>query len=199
MYLFDLEIEMSKAKTFSSTELRRVLDYIATRPHAERNRAMVLLSHWAGLRAKEISALRYCDVLTASGQVRDEIHLSAEQTKGRYSRTVYIGGKLQKELAAYVAAVPFKVSDAVLFSTQKSKERGFTPNTLAQFFLLLYRSAGIEGGSSHSGRRSFLTALANKGTSIHILKSLAGHRSINTTAAYLYSSPSQLKAAANLI
>jgi integrase/recombinase XerD len=41
--------------------------------------------------------------------------------------------------------------------------------------------------------------LANKGTAIHILKTLAGHRSIITTAAYLYSSPSQLKAAVELV
>jgi integrase/recombinase XerD len=40
--------------------------------------------------------------------------------------------------------------------------------------------------------------LADKGISIHILKSLAGHRSIATTAKYLYSSPTQLKAAADL-
>ena len=37
------------------------------------------------------------------------------------------------------------------------------------------------------------------GTAIHILKMLAGHRSISTTAAYLYSSPSQLKAAVELV
>jgi len=45
----------------------------------------------------------------------------------------------------------------------------------------------------------FLTNLANKGTAIHILKTLAGHRSISTTAQYLYSSPSQLKAAVELV
>ena len=61
------------------------------------------------------------------------------------------------------------------------------------------KSSGIEGASSHSGRRTFLTSLANRGTAIHILKTLAGHRSISTTAAYLYSSPSQLKAAVELV
>ena len=61
------------------------------------------------------------------------------------------------------------------------------------------RGAGLEGASSHSGRRSFLTNLANKGTSIHLLKTLAGHRSIQTTAAYLYSSPTQLRAVVELI
>ena len=76
---------------------------------------------------------------------------------------------------------------------------GFNANSLAQTFALLYAGAGLEGASSHSGRRTFLTTLANKGTAIHILKTLAGHRSISTTAAYLYSSPSQLKAAVELL
>jgi integrase/recombinase XerD len=68
----------------------------------------------------------------------------------------------------------------------------------AQTIALLYEGAGLEGASSHSGRRTFLTNHANKGTAIHILKTLAGHRSIQTTATYLYSSPSQLKAAVEL-
>ena len=76
---------------------------------------------------------------------------------------------------------------------------GFNANSLGQTFALLYESARLEGDSSHSGRRTFLTNLANKGTAIHILKTLAGHRSISTTAAYLYSSPSQLKAAVELV
>ena len=62
-----------------------------------------------------------------------------------------------------------------------------------------YPGNGLEGASSHSGRRTFLTNLANKGTAIHLLKTLAGHRSISTTAAYLYSSPNQLKAAVELV
>jgi integrase/recombinase XerD len=70
---------------------------------------------------------------------------------------------------------------------------------LAQTIALLYEGAGLEGASSHSGHRTFLTNLANKGTAIHILKTLAGHRSISTTAAYLYSSPIQLKAAVELV
>jgi hypothetical protein len=44
-----------------------------------------------------------------------------------------------------------------------------------------------------------ITNLANKGTSIHLLKTLAGHRSIQTTAAYLYSSPTQLRAVVELV
>ena len=65
-----------------------------------------------------------------------------------------------------MAAVPTKNANPALFYTQKCPERGFTANTLTQFFLTLYVRAGIEGASSHSGRRSFATALAAKGTGL---------------------------------
>ena len=57
---------MSKqAKTLTAQEIRRVLDYIATRKHSARNRAMLLTLFYAGLRVKECAALRYADVLDA--------------------------------------------------------------------------------------------------------------------------------------
>jgi integrase/recombinase XerD len=104
---------------------------------------------------------------------------------------------MQKELALYIKAIKIKDVTKPLFYTQK--QAGFSANSLTQYFFYLYRAVGLEGASSHSGRRTFLTGLANKGTAIHILKSLAGHRNISTTATYLYSSPDQLKAAVELI
>lgn len=188
---------MSQAKILNSQELRRVLDYVATRKHSARNRAMLLLTHFAGMRVAEVASLRLCDVLNDSGSIKEEVRLKPDQTKGKYARTVYLNLRMQKELAQYIKCIKTNDLQKPLFYTQKRE--GFSPNTLAQYFLFLYRSVGIEGASSHSGRRSFLTHLANKGTSIHILKSLAGHRNISTTAAYLYSSPDQLKAAVELV
>ena len=43
---------MKQAKTLNAQELRRVLDYIATRKHAARNRAMLLMTFYAGLRVR---------------------------------------------------------------------------------------------------------------------------------------------------
>jgi len=174
-----------QAKTLQAQELRRVLDYIATRPHALRNRTMLLATHYAGLRCGEVANLRYEDVVDAAGAVRDEIRLEPEQTKGRHARVVFVNAKLRREFEAYLLAYPPTKPENRMFYTQKRAAGGFTPNTLAQHFHYIYQRAGIAGASSHSGRRTFITNLASRGVSVRVLMSLAGHRHIGTTQAYI--------------
>jgi len=174
-----------QAKTLQAKELRRVLDYIATRPHPLRNRTMLLATHLAGMRVGEVANLRYEDVVDAAGAVRDEIRLEPEQTKGRHARTVFVNARLKREFEAYLRSHPVTKPEHRLFYTQKRAGQGFTPNTLAQHFHYIYRRAGIEGASSHSGRRTFITNLASKGVGVRVLMSLAGHRHIGTTQAYI--------------
>jgi integrase/recombinase XerD len=177
---------MSKqAKTLSAVELRRVLDYVATRKHSTRNRAMLLAMYYAGLRVGEAAMLRYKDVLDTEGKVMGEIRLKPEQTKGDKTRIVFVSEKLKKELTAYIKAVPYADIEDKLFYSQKDKKNGFNPNTLCQYFHYLFKKVGIEGASSHSPRRSFITNLADKGVNVRVLQSLAGHRNISTTQAYI--------------
>ncbi|NCV56696.1 MAG: site-specific integrase [Betaproteobacteria bacterium] len=183
---------------FNPDDLAEVLAFIDTQRYATRNRAMMLLTHWAGLRIGEVAALRWMDVVTHSGQIKDEIRLLSRMTKNQTARTVYVSHRLKEELKRYTQDAQCIAREYPFFASQKSPLRGFSANSLAQTFAQIYRGAGIEGASSHSGRRTFLTSLANKGTAIHILKTLAGHQSISTTATYLYSSPAQLRAAVEL-
>ena len=190
---------MSQARTLTSAEIDKLLEHIDTKKYALRNRCMMLLTHWAGLRIGEVACLRWSDVITNEGAVKEEIRLLPDMTKGRHARTVFVNSKLRAELQAYVNQSKCIDRSYPLFATQKSIRTGFSANSLSQTFALLYEGAGLEGASSHSGRRTFLTNLANKGTAIHLLKTLAGHRSIQTTATYLYSSPSQLRAVVELV
>jgi integrase/recombinase XerD len=176
---------MKQAKTLTQTELRRVLDYIATRKHAARNRAVVLMTYYAGMRVGEVAALKIADIIDTEGQIKNEIRLTAEQTKGNTARVIMVSEKLRKELATYSKTLSYKDTSHSFFYTQKQHKRGFTANTLAQFFYTLYNNAGLEGASSHSGRRSFITNLAAKGVSVRVLMSLAGHQNISTTQAYI--------------
>ena len=180
------ESAMSKqAKTLNTEELRRVLDYTATRKHSTRNRALVLMSFYSGCRVGELSSLTYADVVDDEGKVRDEIRLKAENTKTKEARVVFVNSKLKKELQQYASTYKPANTELKFFYSQKRNSNGYNANTLTQFFHYLYKRAGVFGASSHSGRRTFITNLANKGVSVRLLASLAGHRNISTTQAYI--------------
>lgn len=189
---------MSKqAKTLTAQEIRRVLDYIATRPHAARNRAMLLTTHYAGLRVSEVAALRFSDLIDTTGHIRSEFRLRASETKNGEARTVFVNERLRKEISAYVNCTEFSSADSKLFYTQKRD--GFSPNTLTQFFHHLYKRAGIAGASSHSGRRTFITTLAERGVSARVLMTLAGHRNLSTTQRYIDVRDDMLRNAVELV
>ena len=77
-------------------------------------------------------------------------------TKGRHARTVFVNIRLREELAAYAARARCVDRSYPFFDSQKSIRAGFNANSLAQTFALLYAGAGLEGASSHSGRRTLL-------------------------------------------
>ena len=52
---------------------------------------------------------------------------------------------------------------------RSQKGGAFSANTMTQLFLNIYRAAGFENASSHSGRRTFITELASKGVSVRVL------------------------------
>ena len=91
-----------QAKTLTQQNLKQVLDYVAQHKHALRNRTMLLVTHWAGMRVGEVAHLRYANVVDDVGKIRDEIQLEPAQTKGRHARTVFVNAKLKRELEAYV-------------------------------------------------------------------------------------------------
>ena len=188
---------MAQARTLKEKELKQLLSHITLYRHALRNRCALLMTHWAGMRVGEVAALRYADVQAADGSIVAEIRLSADQTKGDRARVVYVPEKLRKELLNYVRTYPQSDVTKPLFYTQKRD--GFTANTLTQHFFHLYRRAGLQGASSHTGRRTFITALANKGVGIRVLQALAGHRDIRTTSIYIDVNDAMQRAAVELV
>jgi len=174
---------MAQAKTFTQSELDQVLRFISTKKYALRDRAMILTSFWSGMRVGEIANLRMQDVLNEDGSIKNEIRLNASQTKGDKGRLVFIPNKLRDEFASYLTTRKVQHLDVPFFHTDN--KLGFSPNGLCQWFFWAYKRAGINGASSHSGRRSFITNLANKGIGVRVLASLAGHKSIMVTQRYI--------------
>ena len=180
---------MAQARTLTDIELDRALEYAQTTKAAVRNRAILLLTHLAGMRIGEVASVRYCDVLSSDNKVLSEIHLRANQTKGNKSRVVLLSERMQAELTQYIAKP--------LFPTQRAL--GFTPNTLTHVINGLYRQAGLNGATTHSGRRGFLTRLSEKGVSVRVMMQLAGHSQMSTTQRYIDTRPDILRNAVELI
>jgi len=188
---------MRQAQVLSDKDKQRILAYVAKHTHSVRNRSMLMLSWLAGMRVGEIAALRFEDVVDASGEVRNQIQLSAKQTKGNEARTVLISTQLKQELTNYTNTYKTTPNPQLPFIASKTG-KAFSANGLCQRFIKLYVAAGVDKATSHSGRRTFITNLANKGVNVRVLAELAGHKHISTTQRYIELNEEVLKAAVEL-
>ena len=171
---------MKQAKVLTDKELKKVTDYIdAFDRHAHRNRVIVLLTHYCGMRVSEVASLLVSDVVNDEGEVNDVIHLTANQTKGSDSRRVFVSKKAKTALKQYLQSDLSVIQHTYLFQTQKSKR--FNTNALTQLVKRLYDRVDVVGASSHSGRRTYITKLAENGVAVPIIQKLARHSSLATT------------------
>ena len=191
------EKPMKQAQTLSDADIKRVLAYCSIRRHQTRDRTIIQTSILAGLRAKELAALRVGDVYDNTGNVRDQFIMTGEQTKGGYARRIYVSSKLARVLRQYRVLIQHRKNSEPLFRTQQ--HTAFSANTMCQLFLNIYKACGLRDASSHSGRRTFITRLASKGVSVRVLAELAGHRSIQTTQRYIDVNAEQMIEAVELV
>jgi integrase/recombinase XerD len=110
---------------------------------------------------------------------------------------VLLPERLRAELAQYLQHFPLRSPNLPLFYTQRSP--GFTADTLTHVVNAMYKNAGFDGASSHSGRRTFITNLAERGVGARVLMELAGHTNLSTTQRYIDIKPSMLRAAVELV
>ena len=61
---------MRQAQTLNEAQLRRVIHYCRSRRHPIRDETIILVSFYAGLRAKEIAALTIGNIFDEDGAVR---------------------------------------------------------------------------------------------------------------------------------
>src|SRR4051812_4353383 len=144
-----------QAKTLTAEQLRTALAATRQGRYPDRDKAMVLLSNKAGLRAGEIAKLTWPMVLDAEGQVSDRIELRDIAAKKRSGRTIPLNGDLKRALVRLRRGCDG--SGPVIRS---ERARAMRPSSIVNWFALLYRRLGFTGCSSHSGRRTFITKAA---------------------------------------
>lgn len=191
---------MRQARVLTDPEFKRLLAVVAQRKHAARDRMALILSHLAGLRVGEIAGLIIRDIFEANGDVLEQLRVRASIAKGGHERVVFMSERLRREIASYrdiVLGLAERPVDAPLLLTQK--HTAFSANTLCQLMGQLYRAAGLDGASSHSGRRWFITRLAHSGVSPKVLMTLAGHKNLGTTQRYIDVNDDMMRAAVELL
>jgi integrase len=174
-----------QAKILSDDHLEDVLLFAETSRHPLRNKVIVLLSAKAGLRAGEIAHLTWAMVTDPAGAIGTVLELPDRVAKKGSGRIIPLHEDLRTALAAWRAAT--RAAGPVIVS-----ERGggpMTPQSVVVWFASAYRVTGLDGCSSHSGRRTFITRAARlvhgAGGSLRDVQLLAGHRSIHTTERYI--------------
>ena len=188
---------MAKAKVLTKDEIKRVMRIADTGNNGLRDRIALSLSILAGMRIGEIAALKISDVRGIDGKAVEVINLSKHQTKGNRSRRVFISDELRKLLNVYLAQIS-QLDDGRPFIRSSRTMGHFSNVSLSLRFKAIYAQAGIKT-SSHSGRRSFASALGEKGIGIRTIQHLLGHANIQTTALYVEVRDDQLANAVNVI
>jgi integrase/recombinase XerD len=184
VHFYRIGMAGKQAKVLFDHHVQALLAYATASRYPVRNRVIVLLSVKAGLRAGEIANLTWPMVVDPTGEIAPYIELYDGAAKNRSGRRVPLHNDLREALAR-----AREVSDGPRHVVYSERGGGLTPSSIVNWFTAAYRHLGLAGCSSHSGRRTFITRAARlvhkAGGSLRDVQLLAGHRSIQTTQAYI--------------
>ena len=190
---------MKQSPVLTERQVKQLLSSTKMTRHSTRNRLIVILSYYVGLRACEICSLTVGDVLDGEGNIKDTVILKSHQTKGNKSNSVYLSDTVKDEIRKYFSEYSYLVTLKQSSLLQSQKGGGFSSMTIQHLFKKLYKSIGLDDCSSHSGRRTMITQLAEKGVSVRVIQELARHSDLSTTQRYIDVSVDKLKNAVSLV
>jgi integrase len=139
-------------------------------------------------------------LLDANGRLAPIIEVRDSISKRGRGRIVPLNSVLAKALADLHITMSPNREEPVIESERGGRMRAMA---IVNWFARLYRKAGLEGCSSHSGRRTFITNAARLvhrvGGSLRDVQQLAGHASISMTQRYIEGHTRAKRALVNLI
>ena len=173
-----------QARILTKDQAELLLIYAGSTRHPLRDRLIVLLSVKAGLRAGEIAGLTWGMVLEGNGDLAACIELRDQVAKKGSGRRIPLHPDLREALVAWrTLSAP---AGPIITSERGGPMRA---GSIVLWFARAFRAIGLDGCSSHSGRRTFITRAARlvhkAGGSLRDVQLLAGHRSITTTQRYI--------------
>ena len=213
------KIAKTLPKSLAPNTLKRLLDTLSEdREHrasdwVARDRAIILTSLLAGLRADELLRANIGDIRPADHNTAI-IHVRGKGGKDRHlpieaALVEVLGDYLDSRATRFPATVKRRsvrggplnswAPSAPLFVGPEGNR--ITRGTLQYRILRAFRRAGVDGDRArgaltHGLRHSFATELANSGVNVYQLMKLLGHESMATSQRYVTAAGAEIRTAA---
>ena len=207
--------KQGQAPILTKKEQKLVLDNLSGTKFETRDKAIFLLAFRAGLRATEIASISLADFVNEEKpisswstinsakptkkdkyeveDIKRTITLRKEITKGsKVEKAHLVDKELRQALTDYLNnryERHFNKDVKEMFITNKFC--AFDANGMAHLFLAMSKKTGVKF-TSHSGRRTLCTSLANKGVNAFELQHIMRHKDISTTMLYYQQDESRL-------
>jgi len=167
-------------------EVLRLIDAAPT----PRDRIFLQVAYGCGLRLSELIHLRVTDIDSA------RMVIQVRQGKGAKDRLVPLSPRLLQELRAYWRR--YRPS-AWLFPGDKPGQPISGSNLQRRFGQLVQRVGLTKHCSLHTLRHSYATHLLEAGVDLLTLKTLLGHKTLETTTRYLHVNTQRLRQTPSLL
>ena len=167
-------------------EVLRLIDAAPT----PRDRIFLQVAYGCGLRLSELIHLRVTDIDSA------RMVIQVRQGKGAKDRLVPLSPRLLQELRAYWRR--YRPS-AWLFPGDKPGQPISGSNLQRRFGQLVQRVGLTKHCSLHTLRHSYATHLLEAGVDLLTLKTLLGHKTLETTTRYLHVNSQRLQQTPSLL
>ena len=179
-----------QAATLTSAQLDALMDQLS--PIC---RAALSTCRFTAARINEALSLKWESVTSA------ELVIPKAVTKKKMkTRSIPMTPTLWQELSIWKAAWPSvagrEPEPADLLFPGKDPTKHITRQNIDHFLRKACKNLGIEGASTHSFRRSALTAASDKGVPLRVIQSISGHSSLEMLQRYLDVGDEQKRAAA---
>lgn len=181
-----------KAKVLTQKEISDIFRVLRN----SRDQALFALGIYTGLRIAEIISLRYDQVFTTHGGVRNLLKVVRSKKKNTVYSEIPIHPKLRDRLQTYHKQIE---GSEWLFPSEDSAT-GHLERVRAHYILRdAFDRLRLQDASTHSMRRTCLTNMSRAGVPLRTIQDISGHASLSQLQEYLAVDPADKHRAISML
>lgn len=169
---------MRIAKIFRTQDIYAIF----ARLENPRDRCIFALGIYTGLRIGEIIRLRQDQMFTEDGGIRQEAIVIRRKKKTVLACGIPIHPKLRQILEEYKCELP---ESEWLFPSKESRSGHLSRTAAHNILTRVFRTLHLKGASTHSMRRTCLTAMFSAGVLPSTVQAISGHSNLGQLRQYM--------------